>query len=133
MFSNKLHEIEIICELVEYMIDHEHYLFFKLGEFRVGKHFRIRCLEDLIGLMGDQMIANIILVFKIQIKSSFCHTCAIYNVGDGSLIKSIIYKQRKADSRRESLFCCLLLSTFPMKIKILSERCVSAKRFVNQF
>lgn len=112
MFSNKLHEIEIICELVEYMIDHEHYLFFKLGEFRVGKHFRIRCLEDLIGLMGDQMIANIILVFKIQIKSSFCHTCAIYNVGDGSLIKSIIYKQRKSGFQEGVPFLLFIIIYF---------------------
>ena len=62
----------------------------------------IQCLmcivKKLAGFKCDQLIPQVIFIFKIQIKSSLCQSGLIYNVGYGCLCKAFSCKKVK---------CCL--------------------------
>ena len=54
---------------------------------RLGKKFA--------GFVRDQLISNIIFIFKIEVKSSFCNTCIFHNIGNGCLGKPLSGKEFK--------------------------------------
>ena len=59
------------------------------------QHELISILKDLIGLVGDEMVVDIILVLKIKIKGSLSNTCLIDDVRDGSFGKAVLDKERE--------------------------------------
>ena len=76
------------------MIDDEDHLVFKVRDAGF-LHGRAGIFENLAGFVGNQVIADIQLVFKIKIKSSLCHACIVYNIRNRSFRKTMFYKQRK--------------------------------------
>ena len=54
---------------------------------RLGKKFA--------GFVRDQLISNIIFIFKIEVKSSFGNSCIFHNIGNGCLGKPLSGKEFK--------------------------------------
>ena len=73
---------------------------------------QIGSLKHLACFVSDQVIADIVFVFEIQIKSSFCHTGVFYDIRNRSLIESIVYKERKSGIQQGFPFLLLVMIDF---------------------
>lgn len=77
--------------------------------------FEIGILKDLTGFVSDQVIADIVFVFEIQIKSSFCHTGVFYDTEIEVLLNPLSIKREKAESSRDSFFVACYDRLFPYR------------------
>ena len=79
-------------QLIYDMVDDEDELFFQPAYS--GRLHRRTCLcEQLVCLVGYELVLDIILVFKIQVEGPFCHTGPIYDIRYGSAVDSLCDKQ----------------------------------------
>lgn len=108
MLGQKPYQVQVGCQLIQNIIHNKDYLIFKIPDLCMFLQFEIGILKDLTGFVSDQVIADIVFVFEIQIKSSFCHTGVFYDIRNRSLIESIVYKERKSGIQQGFPFCCLL-------------------------
>ena len=75
------------------MIHNEDQLFVEPG-YRIRRLVKgkFRRMEQFMSLVGDELIADIVFVFKIQIESAFCDPGLLYDIRDGGRIDSLCNK-----------------------------------------
>ena len=64
-------------------------------------------------LMGDELIADIILVLKIQIESALCHSGLLHDIGDCRGVDSLCDEEVIGTVEQCFLFLFLIFVNFP--------------------
>ena len=68
----------------------------EIRQLLMGSETVVSVEEHLIGFPGDQVVPDVVFVFKIQIESPLGNTGISYDVGDRGLMESIVDKKRKS-------------------------------------
>ena len=86
MLGDQRHKAVVGSKLIEDIVGDEKHLLLKILDVRMAQQIRIGCLEYLACLVRNQMISNIVFIFEIKVKRSFCHACIFNNICNGSFI-----------------------------------------------
>lgn len=95
VLGDQARQIVIVVQLVQDMVGEQQQAVFKFRNLRMRQHELIGVLKDLIGLVGDEMVADIVLVLKIKIKCSLSNARLIDDIRDGSFGESVLDKERE--------------------------------------
>ena len=107
MLGDEGHQHGVFAELVQNKVYHINNLLFKACD--AGRlHGRVGGLEQLAGLVADELVADIAFVLKIQIERPFGHTGFLYNVRNRSLLHPFCRKQMKGGVQKRIPFLFLL-------------------------
>ena len=74
-------------------------------------------MEQLMGLVCDQLVADVIFVFKIQVEGTLCNSRLFHNVGDGCGVDALCDKEVVGAVKERLFFLFFILVNFPHYIR----------------
>lgn len=96
------------------MIHNEDELFVKPGcRFWFPVKGKLRRMEQLVSLVGDELVADIVFVLKIQIEGALRNPGLLYDIGDGGRIDPLRDKEFVGAVKQCFFFLFFIFINFP--------------------